>query len=565
MVATKFIPNQSNLLSRKMNQIMMHHKIFRLSLFLLAGLLWQFPAIGQDLGSEEVEIIKDFDARLIKTPRLGLRPELPPLDTTTKRQDYSVITRSLEVEYLPPKIRPLAMSRDKLKESYQHYVKLGGGFPNMFYADGSFNILSNKKFDLGLDIGHHSANNNNNVENQRFSATNVNADGTYYFDQGFAINGRLGYTLNNEYYYGYNQIDDGRTFESDDVQQQFSIFDIGASIFNGERTVADFNYSADIDAYFMEDNFAARENGFDLRLNGTKWFQEKHPLSVTLRTDFTNYRDTASQSLNNFFLQPNFTYHHESFTAKIGVNLASNDDNFSVFPDVEGAAMIIDGLLTAYVGAGGGLQKNNLRNLSAYNPYIETRLDVQNSRYYDFYGGVRGTVKGIDYNAKVGYKTVENLPLFQWNGDSSLVRFNTLYDTASIVYIDASVTAPLFEGFELIGGLTQRFYSLDREEEPWHLPALTLNVSGVYTTLEEKLRLRADLFIENGVPYLNMETNEAETLNGLFDISLGADYFFTENIGAFVKLNNIASNRRERWHRYPVFGLNALVGVSARF
>ncbi|MEN0005621.1 MAG: hypothetical protein AAF798_15840 [Bacteroidota bacterium] len=544
---------------------MRNNNLVYLSLLVVAGFLAWSPLAAQDLGSEEVEIIKEFDARLIKTPRLGLRPDLPPLDTTTKRQTYNILNTNLEVEYLPPKIRPIAMRRQKLAESFNHYVKLGGGFPSMFLGEGSFNLITKSNFDLGLDVNHLSANNNNSLENQRFSGTNVKADGTYFFEKGFAVNGRVGYTLNNEYFYGYNELSDTLSFDSDNVRQRFSIFDIGASIFNGARTVADFNYFADVDAYFMEDNFAARENGFDLRLGGTKWFSEKHPLTIVLRTDFTNYRDTSDQNLNNFHLQPSFTYHGETFTAKIGFNLTSNEDDFSIFPEVEGAAKIIEGSLTAFVGATGNLQKNNLRSLSAYNPYIETRLTLQNSRFYDFYGGVRGTVEGIDYDARIGYKSVENLPLFLWNGDSSIVAFRTLYDTANIVYINATVTAPLFDGFELVGNLTQRFYSLDREEDPWHLPALTLNFTGIYTTLEDKLRLRADLFFENGVLFLNTESNESETLNALFDVSIGAEYFFTKNIGAFAQINNLANNERQRWNRYPILGTNALVGITAKF
>ena len=42
-------------------------------------------------------------------------------------------------------------------------------------------------------------------------------------------------------------------------------------------------------------------------------------------------------------------------------------------------------------------------------------------------------------------------------------------------------------------------------------------------------------------------------------------YFVTENIGAFLQVNNIANNRRQRWQNYPTLGLNALVGVTARF
>ena len=183
---------------------------------------------------------------------------------------------------------------------------------------------------------------------------------------------------------------------------------------------------------------------------------------------------------------------------------------------------------------------------------------------------MRGTVQRIDYDAQVGYKTVNNLALFLLpDVNDTIPRFDVLYDTASIFFIKGSVTAPLFHGFELTGAVSQNFFSLDREEKAWHLPSFTVNVGARYTTvLDEKqgstLILKGDFFLENGVPFRNDDGN-AENLNGLFDISLGADFFFTKNIGGFVQVNNLANNKRERWHRYPTFGINAMVGLVARF
>jgi hypothetical protein len=51
----------------------------------------------------------------------------------------------------------------------------------------------------------------------------------------------------------------------------------------------------------------------------------------------------------------------------------------------------------------------------------------------------------------------------------------------------------------------------------------------------------------------------------LFDLSLGADFFFSEKFGGFIQINNLANNRRERWFRYPIFGINAMAGVMVRF
>lgn len=548
----------------------------RIIFLLLLATGFSFALTAQDeLPTEQVDIIKSFNAKLLDAERQLVDPQLPPLDTATRRMDYNIIDRTLEVEYLPPKIRPLAMRGDALAESYNGYIKGGGGLPAAFYLEGAYNLLSENNFDLGINLLHHSANNNNRTENQRFADNHAGLTGTYYFDQGFAVNGELNYISDRVFFYGYNELNEelGRSFslEKDDVKQRFSIFEAAAEIFNGERTVGDFNYEAGFDFYFLQDNYAARENGFKLNLGATKWFQEKHALRVDLITDFTSFKDTARYDLNNFYLQPNFTFHGDLFKAKLGVNVVSHEDEFFFFPDVELSASVIPGIVTAFIGAGGSLQKNTFRTLTDYNPFMVSQLRIENTHYYDFYAGAKGNVAGLfDYQGKVSYRTADNLALFlpdiiTVSDTISLPRFNVLYDTVNIFSISGTVSAPLFEGFELGGTVTQNFYSVSNQEKAWHLPALTLNVTAQYTALEaNNLIFRADLFLENGVPFLNAD-DQADNLNALFDVSVGAEYYVTENIGIFGQLNNLANNRRQRWQYYPVFGLNALVGITARF
>lgn len=536
------------------------------TLFLLG-----IPLLGiaqKDLPSGEVDVIRNFDARLLVTDPIRVRPELPALDTTVRRMTYNIATKTFEVEYQPPKIRPIAMRGDEAQQGYNGYARLGGGFPGAIFGEGAYNISVEDQYNFGLNVLHHSANNTKKVENQKFAYTNLGAHGTYYLEQGFGVNANLGYTIDNVHFYGYNQLSEDRnpplSFDPEDVKQSFTTFDVGAQLFNSKRTEADFNYHAGFKAYFLQDNYAARENGFKLDIGATKWFNELHPLRINLITDFTNYRDTASQSLNNFFLQPSFTFHGEVFKAKIGANIASHEDEFSFFPDVELSANIAGAVLGAFVGAEGSLQKNTFRSLTDYNPFLSSRIIVENTRYSHYYGGIRGNFQGIEYRAQVGYKQADNLALFLVNADTLVPRFDVLYDTVNIVNINGTLTFPLSKELSILGTVNYNLYDPKNQEKAWHLPALTLNGGVRYAAMEGKLLVKADAFLENGVPYRN-ENGDAESLNALFDISLGADYLFTDNIGAFVQINNLANNRRQRWQYYPMFGLNAMIGITARF
>ncbi len=542
----------------------MKNSILIISFLLIGSALFAQP----DLPTEQVEIIKSFDAHLLDTEKLKISPILPPLDTTTIRQTYIIPPKTVTVDYLPPTIRPIAIRSDKLPESYNGYAKLGAGLPTSFYAEGSYDAFVNKKYDFGFNMKHHSANNGGNVEKQRFSFTTLGGEGTYYMDQGHAVNGHLRYTNDGVHLYGYNTEDDPTiTYEPDDVKQRFSIFDAGAKIFNGERTIGDFNYSAGMDLYYMDDNYATRENGFDLKIDATKWIKDVHSLNVLLRTDFTSYKDTTKQNLHNFFLNPSFTYHADAFKAKIGANLASHNDEFFLFPDAEVSLNIFGNGLIVFAGADGTLQKNSFRALSDYNPDIVSRIKPENTNYYRGYGGLKGNVRGIEYRGQVSYKKAKNLALYLTDfadPNNFTYRFRVLYDDVSIFNLKGTLSAKPFDGLEVIGTLSQSVFDPTNQEKAWHLPTLEVNLAAKYLTMEDKLRVKAELFVQNGVPYID-ETGKTDNLNKLFDVSVGAAYQFGENFGVFLDVYNLAANKRERWHRYPTFGMNVLAGLTARF
>lgn len=536
----------------------------------LLALLLAVPAMAQgDLPSDQVDVVRSFEARLAEAARIPVSPVLPPPDTSIRRQQYNVVVRPLNIDYPAPIIRPKGISRDRKESTQNGLIKLGAGFPSAFYGDLSYHITGLEDFDLGFKAHRHSFNNNGNVENQRSADTKFGAEGTYYNEQGFAINMGANYTGKTRYFYGYNfPLNEGDTipsFEQENVRQRFNIMDFHGEIFNGVRTQADFDYSAALDFYILDAINATRENSFALTLKATKWFADKDALDIKLVTDFTNFRDTTKQSLNNFSLNPTFTFLiSEQLKLKIGGNLTSNKDNFKIFPDVEVNAIVVPGVANVFLGATGGLQKNSFRALTEYNPFLKDRLRIRNSEVTKLYGGVSGAIFGLPYRAEASYKNVNRLALFTADRTLPQPRFDVLYDTARIFSLQGTVTVPIVDHLDVSGTVTQNFFSLEREDKPWHLPSLSLNTAAIYTLEKQGIQLRADLFVENGVPYKDLEGN-AQNLNALFDLSLSGEYKITDNIGAWVQLNNLANNKRQRFVHYPTIGLNVLGGVSLRF
>jgi len=549
----------------KKNGSTMQYRPFLLTLVLAActlGLLAQ-PA-------EQVDVVKQFNARLAEAERVVVNPELPPLDTIDKRLQYDIRAQPMDVQYLPPKIRPLSLRREEPDPTYSGQLRFGGGAPRAIYAEGSYHLHTSERFTLGLDAFHHSVNNDNNVENMITAENEFKLHGTFFAEQGFAVDAYAGYDLDFFHFYGYNRAaeDFGReiSYNKNEVKQRFSNFSVGTEIFNAARTEADFDYRAALDMYFMDDFYNSRENGFDIQLEGAKWFNGRHPLRVLLRTDFTSFRDTSRQNLNNIFLHPTFTYHQDIWRLKVGVNLANSDDEFFFFPDVEFSIQLGTSVLSIFGGADGTLQKNNFLALTNYNPFINSEVDIRNSRYYRIYGGIAGEFLGVTYRGEVSYKNVRDLALFVNDydfGSDTIPRFDLLYDNANLVTFQLSAMVPLFKNFELSGMVSQIIYTMDNQQRPWHLPAFTVNAGARYRMFNEQLLLHADFYLQNGVPYLTREGDD-DNLNALLDLSVGAEFYFLKNLGAFAHVNNLLSNRRQRWHYYPVLGTNFRVGLSAR-
>ncbi len=558
-------------------------KYARITFFLLLSAITTSLFAQPGLPGQEVEVIKIFEAQLAESVKIAVQPELPPVDTSISKQSYDVPQKSIDVDYPAPRIKPVTFKSDEeIADIYKAYFKLGGGFPKSIYGEGAYNTLikmaDKSMLDVGLNAFHHQADfSNSSVENQRFGLTKVGGKGTYYANQGFALTGNLGYTSNRVSYYGYNfdRFSSLENIDKEAVKQTFGIFDLGAKIFNGVQTAGDLNYSAGFDFYAMGDDFAANETGFDLKLKATKWIREKHSFDLGLRTDFTNFKVLGvTQTLNNFWLSPSFTFHGDAIKIKAGAHLISSNDEYLPFPDVEVVVNLTGNELAFFTGLDGGLEKNTFRSLATYNPFINTQLPdgtIRNTKYFNFYAGLKGNLKMFEYMIQGGYKPTNELAmyLFRYTDDNpDIYDFDVVYNDVNIINIRASLKANVLKNLSFTGVLSQNFYDYNTniQRKVWHLPALDANFMAVYTTSDNKLRAKAQLNLSDAVTANDRGgVNRWTQLNGLYDVSVGAEYWFVKKFGAFLEVNNLLNNKRQRWIFYPTYGINVLGGITARF
>jgi hypothetical protein len=319
----------------------------------------------------------------------------------------------------------------------------------------------------------------------------------------------------------------------------------------------------------MSDFYSNKETGFDLNMSATKWFADKHPLRVGIRTDFTTFDDTAKQKLNNIYLQPSFTFHTDFLKIKVGGNFASNRDVFSIFPDAELTLRVWGDAIQLFAGANGDLRKNTFRSIAEYNPFIQMRdpetREIRNTHYTNYYGGLKGNLGFMEYTLQGGYAQARDLALFQTLfTPEGITRFRVLYDTVKIVNLQGSGKINLIKDLSITGTLSSNIYTPENERVAWGLPQIEGNFAAIYSLLEGKAQVKSALYIADRIPRTDEKFNDTRSAT-LIDLNLGGSYYFTKNIGAFLDINNLLNNKRERWYDYPQVGLNFLAGLTARF
>jgi hypothetical protein len=454
------------------------------------------------------------------------------------------------------------MAREKLPPSYNFYGKVGYGNPSSPFVDLRYNAGAGDKLDYGIKAKHHSANNNARVANQRFSNTNIGLDGMYYTN-GLGIGGNIEYTLNDYYFYGVNP-SDTTPLVSDTLRQRFNTFKIGANIFNTTDNSLGINYKGDVGFYRMSDAYNGAETGIQFNADATMYFSDKHPLNVKIYDDFNSYnQDTANTNNNIIGINPTFTYVGGALKVKVGANLGQEMSNFFVFPDVEASYDLADGKFSIIAGWTGEVVKNSFYSTTNYNPYIFTPTGLLNTQVQRQFGGVKALLPGIELTGTIARKPTQNLQLYV-NDTTEGRFFHTRYDNANIFNIHGEAVITLIQNLEIGGTVDLNTFTMTNEAKAWHLPNFESNIYAKFKALEDKLTLKGELYLANSIAYIDENATE-QVLNGVFDLSFGATYDVTKNIGVFLDLNNITAQQYVRWYRYPNFGFNMLVGVKARF
>jgi hypothetical protein len=534
--------------------------------FLFLPILFVAIQVVSAQNKEQMEVIKDYKADIPETPRFELNANFLPTDTSNRKQRFNLILRPFEVSYLTPNLKPLRMISEEIPDHYPGFLSIGIGLPLHRNLVGHYAISPNAQSIISFDIKHLGMNNDKSTENQKFSSSDGNVNAEVFTKAGYTIAGNFNYRQQNRYFYGYHRynLENNRvsSFSSSQVRRQFQ--DLGGkfSFYNHLPTVGKIDYKADIEVRSFSDNLKNTEIGFQTKAGLGYWITESNALAIDLLADLNKYTydKDSIQRLHRFFISPSYSFHGNQWRIKAGANVGMNNGNMVVLPNIEMAYNLLADKMALFLGINGNIEKQNFRLLANENPFLADNISLRNTKNTEIFAGLKGESGPLSLNIDASHRSLDHLAMYVTNGDS-LPKFKVLYDTAKIISFGGEFNYQIKDNINVSAAIKQRIYKLNNEMKAWHLPSFTAVFGFGYT--KNKLNINMDMNIENGVPYLASEG--PLTLDPLLALNLGVRYRITKQIEAFIQLNNLLNNKRQRWQYYENIGINFLGGIQMRF
>lgn len=554
----------------------------KLTIFSLLFFIIPFLSFAQEEEKIEkrVQVVKAYKPKVEKAYKITELPEITDTTTVETEINYYLLPKRVETDIDVKPIPAATMVGEPLTELYSRYLKMGMG--SKLTPEVEFYIMTKRSEErsIGASVQHSSSGGKVPLRNNdRVFAGYSDSKLKFYGKQIFknsALDIDLGLKNNTRYFYGYNARAFGEeeiALDKENIKQNFLRFGADANYKTTYTDSLHFNYDIDVDFRHIQDNYNTAEDQITVDGKFNKFIENNN---VSLNTGFTylNHEtplDTGSNTL--FHFNPLMSKFGEGWKIKGGVNFmvdaVNGNAKLRIFPLASMEYDIINSYIIPYAGIDGKIDLNSYNHITGKNPFVLPGLKVQNTNHnLIFYGGVKGNLSSSTYyNTRFKYSVFENMHFFVnhfTDADTLGNRFDVLYDNGEYLNLfgEISFEFPNDIVFRASGNLYR--YTLNNLEYAWHKPAYDLTLSVRYD-LRDKIILESDVFI-SGKRWVQSGANDIpRELDGYVDLNMGLEYRYSKVLSAYLKLNNILSDNYNVYDQYPVYGLQAFLGVTYAF
>ncbi len=536
---------------------------------------------------DSFDVVRDYKPILADAVKIRRSPDMTNKREYQPKLSYNnIIDRKLDINTGLKQLNVQQMPFTKPEDIKSNYVKFGIGNFNTILGEAYVATEQFQDVRLGAFVRHLSQ--KGNLENQIYGKQEVGIFGRRKFDN-FTIDGTVGYNRNNTRFYGIVQDIHGNNLNPAMEKQVFNdIYFTGELTSNYQEGVDDaLSYSLKADAYTFKDNFNAKENSIAFSGYLNKQIRTFN-VGANASVNVNSVSDAQKVANHLAVFNPYFKFKGDNYDITLGANIASefgDSTRFNIFPSVEVDFALIPSYAHLFAGINGNVKQASLKAFATQNPYLNSNIAIINSiERINVYAGIKGNAGAtFGYKVQAFYKKIEGLPLFmnssaqQASGGYVPYKFDVVYDglvdAAKHMGLAGEINVRISEMFTIGGKLNVDEYTLSNNDEAWHLPKFRL-AANTRINISEKLYIDGELSFqgqtyslahnfENATTVINPA--EKKTVPSFVDLSAGAEYRATKQLGIFVRANNMFGKEYERYLYYPRLGFNVLGGINFSF
>lgn len=533
---------------------------------------------------EEVVIIGSYQPSLSDAFKINKNPEM--IDTTypAPKFTYDITSKRVPTTFQIEAIKAAKLVGEPITRLYKNLLKAGFGTYVTPYIEFFANNTRSKKYSYGVHLRHFSSTGKiQDYAKSSFSENELNVYGDRFFQKS-TLSGDLFFDRKVVHYYGFQPkfYDSGLIPDDDAIRQRYATIGFNAKYQSNYTDSNKLNHSFTLGFYNLSDDYSASENAVKL---GTSLSQDFELLTLTkkqtlgLNADATFYHN-KNNSMDGkgsllVHVQPYLQTQFNEYRLLIGLTAAveaADETNLHLYPYIEGKVAIIPGILGAYAGLSGNMEKVSYRSLSTENPYIKSDIPLgYTDKNFEIYGGINTSLTdNIDLGASIHASHFKTMPFFVTDttgGNLLKNKFTAVYDEANLLTIKGDMMWKARKDLSFLIAFSYNKYSVETETEVWHKPTVEGSLQARYS-LRDKFVIQCNAFAFGKMYARDFEANgtmKVIELDPKLDLSLAFEYRYTKMLSFFLNFNNLTTTRYENWYRYPSQKFNFMGGITYAF
>lgn len=530
--------------------------------FLLIFLLFASSVFGQDIGITEVEILQGYSPSIADANRLNENAIF--LDTVKKKRflEYNAIDSEFISNF---KIKPLnaaEVKNDKIQQLSANQINIGFGSAWTNKSSIVHNSKRSKSISYSIIANHFSnkyslSKNSKNI--LRLSGKKITSN--YILFANFMYDRKTNLYLNND-----------QLLSSSFYRNRFSYSKISFSL--TEKVRSDFNLVSSTH-FFVSDFNEMSENQIHISTILNKNIRNTPFIFKISFDNYLNYNNPDSRFTNTDYKSLSFTpatsFRRNGLDFDLSVDLDFNSDNSALvfFPQLEFSNELVKNLIFIKGGLNHKKERHTYKSLSDSNPFIHTFgtnqfINYKNSflqklkttDYYEFYFYLRNKLSDSELlETEISYAMVTDFAHF--------VMFdNDVYSRFKIDYLESVQQTNINVHYKKI---LNRIITLKANATYFSWNKNVNNRSKFKLDLRLPINLRSKIKITPTFTYFGERIILAGKLPSQFHANLSFSYIYSNQLTAFLSLNNLSNSKNDIWYGYKEVGFNGLFGISFSF